>query len=87
MEQYSKIIDFCIKEGVNYWTFNIPMSECKECGHTVNAPITKCPRCGSTKIDWWTRIIGYLRPVSAWALPRQQEFDNRIFNSAEDVKV
>ena len=87
MEQYSKIIDFCIKEGVNYWTFNIPMSECKECGHTVNAPITKCPRCGSTKIDWWTRIIGYLRPVSAWANPRQIEFDNRVFNSKEDVKI
>ena len=87
LEQYSKIIDFCIKEGVNYWTFNIPMSECKECGHTVNAPITKCPKCGSTKIDWWTRIIGYLRPISAWAAPRQQEFDNRIFSSAKDVKV
>ena len=57
-EQYDKILDFCIKEGVNYFTFNIPMSECKECGHTVNAPITKCPKCGSTKIDWWTRIIG-----------------------------
>lgn len=86
-EQYSKIIDFCIKEGVNYWTFNIPMSECKECGHTVNAPIKKCPKCGSTKIDWWTRIIGYLRPVSAWSNPRQLEFDNRVLSNKEDVKI
>ena len=86
-EQYDKILDFCIKEGVNYFTFNIPMSECKECGHTVNAPITKCPKCGSTKIDWWTRIIGYLRPVSAWANPRQIEFSKRILSKKEDVKI
>ena len=86
-EQYDKILDFCIKEGVNYFTFNIPMSECKDCGHTVNAPITKCPKCGSTKIDWWTRIIGYLRPVSAWANPRQIEFSKRILSNKEDVKI
>ena len=85
--QYSKIIDFCIKEGVNYWTFNIPMSECKECGHTVNAPIKKCPLCGSTKIDWWTRIIGYLRPVSAWSNPRQLEFSDRIFSERKNVEI
>jgi len=86
-EQYAKLIDFCIKEGINYYTFNIPMSECKECGHTVNAPISKCPKCGSTKIDWWTRIIGYLRPVSAWANPRQIEFNKRVMSGKEDIKV
>ena len=86
-DQYTKIIDFCIKEGVNYWTFNIPMSECKNCGHVVNAPITKCPLCGSDKIDWWTRIIGYLRPISSWAAPRQLEFNNRILSSRSEISV
>lgn len=86
-EQYSKILDFCIKEGVNYFTFNIPISECKSCGHVVNAPINKCPKCGSTNIDWWTRIIGYLRPVSAWANPRQVEFSKRVLNTKEDVEI
>lgn len=51
-EQYSKIIDLAIAEGVNYFTFNIPMSECKDCGHVVNAPIDSCPKCGSTNIDY-----------------------------------
>ena len=78
-EQYLKIIDFCIKEGVNYFTFNIPVSECKECGHVVNAPIATCPKCGSTKIDWWVRIIGFLRPISTWAAPRQQESKLRVY--------
>lgn len=80
-EQYSKILDYCVKEGVNYFTFNIPMSECKECGHVVNAPVDKCPKCGSDHIDYWTRIIGYLRPVSNWSSARKEEFCKRIFST------
>jgi ribonucleoside-triphosphate reductase len=79
-EQYTKLIDFCINEGVNYFTFNIPMSECKSCGHVVNAPITTCPKCQSNNIDYWVRIIGYLRPVSAFSNPRQIETSKRIYN-------
>ena len=56
--QYTKLIDFAIEQGTNYFTFNIPISECKDCGHVVNAPIEKCPKCGSENIDYWTRIIG-----------------------------
>lgn len=78
-EQYLKLIDFAIKEGTNYFTFNIPISECKSCGHVVNAPIDKCPKCGSENIDYWTRIIGYLRPVSAFSNPRKIEQKKRIY--------
>ena len=83
-EQYNKLLDFCISEGVNYFTFNIPMSECKECGHVVNAPITVCPKCNSNHIDYWVRIIGYLRPVSAFSNPRQIEASKRIYNKNID---
>ena len=79
-EQYLKLINFAIKEGTNYFTFNIPMSECKNCGHVVNAPIKECPICHSRKIDYWTRIIGYLRPVSAFSNPRKIEQKRRIYN-------
>lgn len=82
-EQYLKIIDFCIKEGVNYFTFNIPVSECKDCGHVVNAPIKTCPKCGSDKIDWWIRIIGFLRPISTWAAPRQIESQKRVYSNGK----
>ena len=78
-KQYLKLIDFAIKEGTNYFTFNIPISECKSCGHVVNAPIDKCPKCGSENIDYWTRIIGYLRPVSAFSNPRKIEQKKRIY--------
>ena len=50
-EQYLKLMDFAMKQGNNYYTFNIPVSEC-ECGHVVNAPITECPKCKSNKIKY-----------------------------------
>lgn len=41
-----------MQNGSNYFTFNIPMSECAECGHTVNAPVDECPICHSKKIKY-----------------------------------
>lgn len=83
-DQYLKILDFCVKEGVNYYTFNIPMSECKSCGHVVNAPIKECPKCKSKDIDWWVRIIGFLRPISAFSAARQIEASKRIYSHKID---
>lgn len=79
-EQYLKLLDFAMEHGTNYFTFNIPVSECKDCGHVVNAPIKECPKCHSTNIDYWIRIIGYLRPVSAFSAPRQVEAHKRTFS-------
>lgn len=79
-EQYLKILDFAAKNGTNYFTFNIPMSECEDCHHTVNAPIKVCPKCGSTKIAYWTRIIGYLTKVNSWSNERQKEFTHRVYS-------
>ena len=78
--QYLKLIDIAIQDGSNYFTFNIPMSECAECGHVVNAPIKECPRCHSTKIKYWTRIIGYLTCINSWSNARQEEFTHRIYS-------
>lgn len=79
-EQYLKLLDIAIKNGSNYFTFNIPMSECAECGHVVNAPIKECPKCHSNKIKYWTRIIGYLTCVNSWSNARQEEFTHRIYS-------
>ena len=82
--QYTKLIDFAIEQGTNYFTFNIPISECKDCGHVVNAPIEECPICKSKNIDYWTRIIGYLRPVSAFSNPRKIEQKNRVYSKNDN---
>jgi len=78
-KQYLHIMDIARKEGCNYFTFNIPMSECADCHHTVNAPIKDCPKCHSKNIEYWTRVIGFLTKVSNWSKERQLEFTKRYF--------
>lgn len=78
-EQYLKLLDFAVEQGTNYFTFNIPMSECKDCHHVVNAPVTECPICKSKNIKYYTRIIGYLTAVDNWSVERQKEFKYRKY--------
>ena len=78
-EQYIKLLDVAKNEGCNYFTFNIPISECKDCNHIVNAPIKECPKCGSHNIKYYTRIIGYLTAVDNWSAERQEEFKHRKY--------
>jgi ribonucleoside-triphosphate reductase len=79
-EQYLKLIDFAIKEGTSYFTFNIPNSKCENCGHIVKAPIKVCPKCGSEHITWYTRIIGYLRPLTSFGKDRRIEAEKRTYS-------
>lgn len=85
-EQYNKLINIGVKEGCNYFTFNIPMSECKDCNHVINAPVKECPKCKSTNIDWWIRIIGFLRPVSSYSKARQIEANKRYYHGKIENK-
>ena len=78
-EQYIKLLDVAKNEGCNYFTFNIPISECRDCNHIVNAPIKECPKCGSHNIKYYTRIIGYLTAVDNWSMERQEEFKHRKY--------
>ena len=57
-EQYLKLIDYAIKEGTSYFTFNIPNSKCEDCGYITKHPIVECPKCHSKNISQYTRIIG-----------------------------
>lgn len=77
--QYLKLLDVAKNEGCNYFTFNIPISECKECNHIVNAPIKECPICHNKDIRYYTRIIGYLTAVDNWSIDRQEEFKHRKY--------
>lgn len=83
VEQYLKLIDFAIQEGTNYFTFNIPNSKCDDCGFITKHPITECPKCGSKKVTWYTRVIGYLRPITSFGSDRQIEASKRTYSSTK----
>lgn len=79
-EQYLKLIEFAVKEGTNYFTFNIPNSKCDDCGYITKHPITECPKCHSKNITQYTRVIGYLRPIKSFGKDRQIEASKRVYS-------
>lgn len=84
-EQYKQLIRVAAKEGCNYFTFNIPNTICNECGTIDKRYLHKCPKCGSEDVDYMTRIIGYLKRVSSFSQPRQQEAARRYYAGKEKL--
>ena len=76
-KQYRFLMDYAIKQGTPYFTFNIPNTICNDCGFISKQYLNKCPHCGSENVDYATRVIGYLTKVSKWSLERQAEFKRR----------
>lgn len=79
-EQYYKILNYAAETGCQYFTFNIPNSECDDCGFITKHPIDVCPKCNSRHINLWDRPIGYLSKVKNWSEARQIERKTRIYD-------
>jgi ribonucleoside-triphosphate reductase len=78
-QQYMQLLEVAAKEGCNYFTFNIPNTICNDCGHIDKRYLKECPHCHSKNVDYLTRVIGYLRRVSNFSKPRQQEASRRYY--------
>ena len=81
-DQYRQLIRVAAKEGCNYFTFNIPNTICNECGTIDKRYLKECPKCKSKDIDYLTRIIGYMKRISNFSMPRQEEAAKRHYNKA-----
>lgn len=84
-EQYLKIIKYAAEEGCKYFTFNVPNSECDDCGFITKHPIIECPKCGSKHISYYDRVIGYLTKISNWSKGRQIEQKARVYTKKKEV--
>ena len=82
--QYRMLMDIAIQEGCNYFTYNIMNTICNACGYISKHTLDTCPKCGSKDVDYATRIIGYLKRISAFSAARQIEADNRAYNKLND---
>ena len=78
-QQYMQLLEVAAKEGCNYFTFNIPNTICNDCGHIDKRYLKECPKCHSHNVDYLTRIIGYLKRVSNFSQPRQEEAARRYY--------
>ena len=79
-EQYRQLMKIAAANGTNYFTFNVRNTVCNDCGYISKDTLDKCPKCGSTKINYQTRIIGYLKRVKDFSEPRQIEAGNRYYS-------
>lgn len=84
-EQYAKFLRNAIITNCSYLTVNVPNTICNECGYISKHMLKECPKCKSKLLDFLTRIIGYLKRVSAFSEPRQKEearrhYDKKGFN-------
>lgn len=80
-EQYRQLLRVAAQEGCNYFTFNIPNTVCNDCGHIDKRYLHECPKCHSKNVDYLTRIIGYLKRVSNFSQPRQEEAHRRFYHN------
>ena len=82
-EQYQKLIKYAAEVGCKYFTFNVPNSECDDCGYITKVPITECPKCGSKNISYYDRVIGYLTKIKNWSKGRQIEQKTRVYQKVD----
>jgi ribonucleoside-triphosphate reductase len=80
-DQYRILLKVAAQQGCNYFTFNIPNTICNECNHISKNKLTKCEKCGSENLDYLTRVIGYLKRVSSFSVPRQKEEGERYYGN------
>lgn len=86
--QYRQLLRIAAREGCNYFTFNIPNTLCKDCGHIDKRFLhDECPKCRSKNLDYLTRVIGYLKRVSNFSLDRQREAERRHYAHAEKTEI
>ena len=82
-EQYRHLLRVAAAEGCNYFTFNIPNTVCNVCGHIDKRYLKECPECHSDRVDYLTRVIGYMKRVANFSVARQQEAARRFYAKAE----
>jgi anaerobic ribonucleoside-triphosphate reductase len=72
----------CDNYHLPYFTFSPTFSICPEHGY-LNGEVDLCPQCHKT-CEIYSRIVGYLRPVSQWNEGKKAEFKLRKnFNAKE----
>lgn len=81
--QYRQLLRVAATEGCNYFTFNIPNTVCNDCGHIDKRYLKACPHCESQRLDYLTRVIGYMKRVSNFSMDRQKEAARRHYAALE----
>ena len=77
---YVNLLDIAAHTGCNYFCVNVKITICNQCETIDKRTLCACPKCGSNDIDYGTRVIGYLKRVSAFSSGRRLEHNLRHYH-------
>ncbi|KGJ92532.1 anaerobic ribonucleoside-triphosphate reductase [Colwellia psychrerythraea] len=79
-DAYLKLFNVAAATGCNYFCINVKITICNECEKIDKRTLHLCSSCGSENIDHGTRVIGYLKRVTAFSQGRQKEHALRHYH-------
>ncbi len=79
-DAYVKLFNVAATTGCNYFCINVKITICNNCEKIDKRTLHHCPSCGSEDIDHGTRVIGYLKRVTAFSKERQKEHGLRHYH-------
>ena len=65
------------KTNIGYFTFTKDMTQCADCRSIQGGIHDECDVCHSKKVESYSRITGYISPVSRWNAGKAQELKDR----------
>lgn len=77
---YLNLLNIAATTGCNYFCVNVKITICNQCETLDKRTLDCCPNCGSKDIDYGTRVIGYLKRVSAFSSGRRSEHKLRHYH-------
>ena len=80
VQAYLKLFNVAATTGCNYFCVNVKITICNECEKIDKQTRSLCQHCGSDNVDHGTRVIGYLKRVTAFSQGRQKEHGLRHYH-------
>lgn len=84
---YLNLLNIAANTGCNYFCINVKITICNQCETIDKRTLCACPSCGSKDIDYGTRVIGYLKRVSAFSSGRRLEHSLRHYERTDSSKT
>ena len=79
-EDYFSLFNIAAHTGCNYFCINVKITICNQCEHIDKRTLYACSRCQSEDVDHASRVIGYLKRVSAYSAGRRKEHALRHYH-------
>ena len=84
---FLSLLNIAARTGCNYFCVNVKITICNDCEVIDKRTLHACSACGSEDIDHATRVIGYLKRVSAFSAGRRKEHALRHYHRHKKYTV